>query len=426
MKSLAEEIDRLKGVMSENPRSLHFARLAEYLLQSEEVDEAVKVCQDGLEYHSQYANAHFVLGICHFHKGDLDAAESEFNKALLYDSEHLNAHHYQAKIMKERDWQNAYVLWLKRALAIDPMDRMARSMLDEFEEGREAEDAVAEEEPTVVIEEEAGPELETSDQLKEVEKAFSDESGEEEAVAVEQEPSEEETEVAAEPVEKEEEVVEPATDEKRYEFILDDIFKEETSEEDKIAEEREDISDVTEEVIEEPLEEDEEESTALFEEEVDEVKTEEQPTVEPAESQVETEEEPASETPAEEREKAADEIFGEEVEDDDLLEEEGEIEEEIDEEVIEEEAEVEEKSDLIEEVLPEQDEEVEEPVVEEAGESTRKEPFVTATLGEIYAAQGHYGKAIGVYEILLRKDPDNQHYKAKIKELAGKMEDEKD
>ena len=416
MNSLAAEIERLRGVLSENPRSLHFARLAEYLLQANVVDEAIKVCQDGVEHHSQYANAHFVLGKCHFQKGDLDAAESEFNKALLYDPEHLNAHHYQAKIMKERDWQNAYVLWLKRALAIDSMDSLAKSMLDEFEEGKGVGEDLAQEE-SVVVEEEAASGVETLAELTEVEKTFSDESEEVETIPTEEKAGEEMPEPTSEgEVETEDVTVEPG--EKRYEFILDDIFKEESAEEELVAEKQEHISEVSEQVVEEPLEE-EEKTIETATESIEEVPAESM------ESEVEAQEEPEREISVEEKERVADEIFGDEgdVEDEDYLEEDEEIEEPR-EDVATEKAAPEEEPDVIEEVLTEEETAVEEQPPEEAGAAPQKEPFVTATLGEIYAAQGHYGKAIGVYEILLRKDPDNVQYKAKVEKLKKKMEDE--
>ncbi|MDZ7358367.1 MAG: hypothetical protein ONB33_12280, partial [candidate division KSB1 bacterium] len=53
----------------------------------------------------------------------------------------------------------------------------------------------------------------------------------------------------------------------------------------------------------------------------------------------------------------------------------------------------------------------------------RKEKIVTPTLGEIYAAQHQYAKAIGVYEILRKKDPNNEFYKQKIEYLQKKLEE---
>ena len=55
-----------------------------------------------------------------------------------------------------------------------------------------------------------------------------------------------------------------------------------------------------------------------------------------------------------------------------------------------------------------------------------KEKIVTPTLGEIYAAQHQYSKAISVYELLMKKDPDNETYKQKIDYLYKKLEESRE
>ena len=53
-----------------------------------------------------------------------------------------------------------------------------------------------------------------------------------------------------------------------------------------------------------------------------------------------------------------------------------------------------------------------------------KEKFVTPTLGEIYAAQGQYAKAISVFEMLMKKNPENEWYRTKLEYLRKRLEDE--
>jgi tetratricopeptide (TPR) repeat protein len=50
-----------------------------------------------------------------------------------------------------------------------------------------------------------------------------------------------------------------------------------------------------------------------------------------------------------------------------------------------------------------------------------KGKFYTPTLGEIYAAQGQYAKAISIYENLLKGEPDNQMYQSKLELLRKKL-----
>ena len=68
-------------------------------------------------------------------------------------------------------------------------------------------------------------------------------------------------------------------------------------------------------------------------------------------------------------------------------------------------------------------EHVEEPE-DEAEDDSTKEKFVTPTLGEIYAAQGQYGKAIAVFERLLKQNPDEERYKIKLDYLRKKLQEE--
>ncbi|MDZ7369685.1 MAG: tetratricopeptide repeat protein [candidate division KSB1 bacterium] len=50
--------------------------------------------------------------------------------------------------------------------------------------------------------------------------------------------------------------------------------------------------------------------------------------------------------------------------------------------------------------------------------------FITPTLGEIYASQGQYAKAIGVYENLLKNDPQNIVYRQKLEWLRQKLQEQ--
>ncbi len=53
----------------------------------------------------------------------------------------------------------------------------------------------------------------------------------------------------------------------------------------------------------------------------------------------------------------------------------------------------------------------------------QEERIVTPTLGEIYAAQGQYAKAISVFTLLARKHPDNPRFKERIEQLQRKLEE---
>jgi hypothetical protein len=55
--------------------------------------------------------------------------------------------------------------------------------------------------------------------------------------------------------------------------------------------------------------------------------------------------------------------------------------------------------------------------------ASEREKIVTPTLGEIYAAQGQYTKAIGVFELLSKKEPNNRNYRDKIEYLKKRLQE---
>ena len=61
---------------------------------------------------------------------------------------------------------------------------------------------------------------------------------------------------------------------------------------------------------------------------------------------------------------------------------------------------------------------------EKESEDQPKKKIVSPTLGEIYAAQGQYAKAIKIYEDLLQNNPeDEERYRSKIDGLKKKLDD---
>ena len=60
---------------------------------------------------------------------------------------------------------------------------------------------------------------------------------------------------------------------------------------------------------------------------------------------------------------------------------------------------------------------------QESVKQTEREKIVTPTLGEIYAAQGQYAKAINVFEVLLKSDPANAVYLEKLNYLTRRKEE---
>jgi tetratricopeptide (TPR) repeat protein len=63
------------------------------------------------------------------------------------------------------------------------------------------------------------------------------------------------------------------------------------------------------------------------------------------------------------------------------------------------------------------------PISESESKDRTKEKFVTPTLGEIYAAQGQYEKAIDVFEMLSKRHPENEWYQTNCSTSANSSEE---
>ncbi len=399
---LSEEIQLLEERLRRDPHSLMFARLADAYLQAGRVDEAKQLCEEGTREHPYYATGHVVLGKCYLEKGEHDAAEREFKRALSIDPNYLAAHKYYGDLMREIGWIKTFEMSYRKILQIDPLDQMARNMLGNIDLSQEP--AVEEEE---VIEE----------YLEEPEEPVRGEVEEGVAESVEPEIAAEPGEISATP--------EPETGQRRDEAkeeefsgILDDIFKDEILDEDVSPAESHEV-DTLQKYSEQLAPSD----TSEFEFEVG---AQEQPKAVESET---AEPEPAataSETAAAELD-AEEDIDVEELIETSAKEPPGTDEVELE--------------DVIE---PLQEPEAAEPVAEEAppqmaavgvdeselaeaepppstDDSERGVTIVTPTLGEIYAAQGQFAKALEVYRKLIEKDPKNENFRKKIQQLEQKL-----
>ena len=79
-------------------------------------------------------------------------------------------------------------------------------------------------------------------------------------------------------------------------------------------------------------------------------------------------------------------------------------------------------SDTVSEQIPIDKNPIEQKIDTEPKE-IKGEKIVTPTLGEIYTSQHQYSKAISVFELLMKKDPNNEFYKQKIDYLRKKIEE---
>ncbi len=136
------KFEALKSRLQQNPDSLLFARVAEQLLNKGQVDEATRICEEGTRKHPYYVTGRMVLGKCYLQKKMFDLAEKEFKRVLLFDPKYIAAHKFYGDLMREAGWPNACEMSYKKILAIDPLDRTAKEMLETLERVKPAEQAI--------------------------------------------------------------------------------------------------------------------------------------------------------------------------------------------------------------------------------------------------------------------------------------------
>jgi len=120
-------IEELRRRLERDPGSRLFAQLAEELRRAGELDEAVRVCRDGLEVHGGYASAKITLGRSLSELGDLDGAAAEFEGVLRTAPDNLSASRYLGECLEKRGDTAGALKRYQAALLHAPSDEWMRS-----------------------------------------------------------------------------------------------------------------------------------------------------------------------------------------------------------------------------------------------------------------------------------------------------------
>ena len=116
------EIEKLEARYRENPKGRNFAPLADAYRKAGLIDNAIELCQAGLQLHPDYVSGHIVHGRCLVDKKDDTGAEAVFRKVLDLDPENILALKVLAEISERNDRFDQAVEWLNRLLLADPMN----------------------------------------------------------------------------------------------------------------------------------------------------------------------------------------------------------------------------------------------------------------------------------------------------------------
>ncbi|MDZ7291098.1 MAG: tetratricopeptide repeat protein [candidate division KSB1 bacterium] len=426
------DLESLQILLQQNPDSLTFARVAEALMKKGRLDEAIQICEDGVRRHPYYVTGHMVLGKCYLKKKLGDQAEKEFKRVLLLDPQYLAAHKYYGDWMREIGWDNTCEMSYRKILHLDPLDSAVKAVVEEFARKSKGEKTAMPPPPPSTKPQMPPPAREDFPATTDF--------GEEEFLRYEAPAPQRKKKTPAEFEETSESVYAttpadskqtlPPGDEERFSYILDDIFQDEVSEEKAP-----------------PAPGDDELSLQTGTDQISDFPEEEEP--EPSEPHGK----PAlhrrpfetgisgSDDAAEQSPRLASKIKTRPVDFD------------LDFDEVPPAARPDSGMDSPRTPTPfefdihehEEDKNSAHPVSRPgtaparrarihddftAGEepaplpsSGEREKIVTPTLGEIYAAQGQYAKAIGVFELLSKKEPNNRHYREKIDYLKKRLQE---
>lgn len=101
----------------------YFSMHAHFLIQDGELDKAIDVLEYGIKQYPESAFAHYLLGKAYFTKQEWKNAQAEFERALRYFPNFINAIRFLIEINKKLEMANIVDIYEKKLKAMDPFYR---------------------------------------------------------------------------------------------------------------------------------------------------------------------------------------------------------------------------------------------------------------------------------------------------------------
>jgi tetratricopeptide (TPR) repeat protein len=130
---MSEELKNLVERYKKAPESRLFAPLADAYRKNGEIDEAIELCEKGLERFPDYVSARVILGKCFYDKGATERARDEFNRVLKADPDNMVARKYMGEILLAENKKEEAAEHFRHLLSIDPTNVEASKTLEEIE-----------------------------------------------------------------------------------------------------------------------------------------------------------------------------------------------------------------------------------------------------------------------------------------------------
>ena len=130
LSDIEERIAKCNKILDENPSSQIFAALAEAYRKKGELDQAFRVCQNGLKVHPNYGSAHLVMAKINLDKGLYDWAETEVKKAMELDGVTRATELLLSEVHIYKGEFNQACRMLEQLLQADPNNEQIKKLLD--------------------------------------------------------------------------------------------------------------------------------------------------------------------------------------------------------------------------------------------------------------------------------------------------------
>ncbi len=126
----AATVRRYEERLARDPGSLAFAPLADAYRKAGRIEDAVRLCREGLLRYPEYGTARLILAKALMDAGDHDAALAETRSLLLQTPADAQAHRLAAELCRRLARLDDSVAHLRQVVALDPADRESRLALE--------------------------------------------------------------------------------------------------------------------------------------------------------------------------------------------------------------------------------------------------------------------------------------------------------
>lgn len=136
-------IRRYEERLTRDPTSLAFAPLADAYRKTGRVQDAIRLCREGLERFPHYVTARLILAKALLDEGNPDGALSEVRAILEASPHEAQAHRLAGDLYRRAGALVDAVGHLEQAVRLDPGDRESRALLDVLGAGGTVSDGSA-------------------------------------------------------------------------------------------------------------------------------------------------------------------------------------------------------------------------------------------------------------------------------------------